>query len=230
MAKHIGIAAVSAPGAALCYETICREAPALMGRHAHPEITMHAFSFADHARLIEADDWGAVADLMLGSAEKLARAGADFAICPDNTAHKSMARVLPRSPIPWLHIAEAVTDEARHSDFRRLGILGTRPLMESEIYPAAAERYGISCEIPEPGDRERINAIIFDQLVNGLFPEESRLYFNEVAARLKQRGCDAAVLGCTEIPLLVRPDDFPLPALDSTRLLAKAALNRALEA
>jgi aspartate racemase len=230
MAKHIGIAAVSAPGAALCYETICREAPARMGRHAHPEITMHAFSFAEHVRLMGGDDWEAVAELMLGSAEKLAGAGADFAVCPDNTAHKPMGLVRTRSPIPWLHIAEVVADEARRGGFRRLGILGTRHLMESEVYTEAAASYGISCDIPEPVDRERINDIIFEQLVNGLFPEESRLYFNDVIARLKQRGCDAAVLGCTEIPLIVRPDDVQLPTLDSTRLLAKAALNYALEA
>ena len=228
MAQHIGIVACSAEGAALCYRTICLEAFPLMGEHDHPQITMNSIPMAEHMRHIERDDWEGVAELLLASAEKVAAAGAAFAICPDNTCHQAFPYLLPRSPIPWLHIAEVVTDEAHRHGFRRLGILGTKYLMESRVYPEAAAKREVECEIPEGGDRERINTIIFKELVNGRFPEESRLYFNEVMEKLKGRGCDAAVLGCTEIPLIVRPDDAPLPTLDSTRLLAKAALHRAL--
>ena len=228
MAQHIGIVACSAEGAALCYRTICLEAFPLMGEHDHPQITMNSIPMAEHMRHIARDDWEGVAELLLASAEKLAGAGAAFAICPDNTCHQAFPYLLHRSPIPWLHIAEVVTDEARRRGFRRLGILGTKYLMESRVYTEAAAKRAVECEIPEAGDRERINTIIFKQLVNGRFPEESRLYFNEVMEKLKGRGCDAAVLGCTEIPLIVRPDDAPLPTLDSTRLLAKAALHRAL--
>lgn len=228
MAQHIGIVACSAEGAALCYRTICLEALPLMGEHRHPQITMNSIPMAEHMPYIKRDDWAGVAELMLASAETVARAGADFAICPDNTCHQAFEYLLPKSPIPWLHIGEVVTDEAQRRGFRRLGILGTKYLMESPVYPTAAARHAIACEIPEPSDRERINTIIFEQLVNAIFPEESRLYFNEVMESLQRRGCDAAVLGCTEIPLIVRPDDAPLPTLDSTRLLAKAALHRAL--
>ena len=228
MAQHIGIVACSAEGAALCYRTICLEAFPLMGEHDHPQITMNSIPMAEHMRHIARDDWEGVAELLLASAEKLAVAGAAFAICPDNTCHQAFPYLLHRSPIPWLHIAEVVTDEARRRGFRRLGILGTKYLMESRVYPEAAAKRDVECEIPEAGDRERINTIIFKELVQGRFPEESRLYFNEVMEKLKGRGCDAAVLGCTEIPLIVRPDDAPLPTLDSTRLLAKAALHRAL--
>jgi aspartate racemase len=228
MAHHIGIVACSAEGAALCYRTICLEAFPLMGEHNHPQITMNSIPMAEHMRHITRDDWAGVAELLLASAEKVAGAGAAFAICPDNTCHQAFEYLLPRSPIPWLHIAEVVTDEACRRGFRRLGIMGTKYLMESRVYPGAAAKRDVECEIPEAGDRERINTIIFKELVNGRFPEESRLYFNEVMEKLKGRGCDAAVLGCTEIPLIVRPDDAPLPTLDSTRLLAKAALHRAL--
>ena len=228
MAQHIGIVACSAEGAALCYRTICLEAFPLMGEHDHPQITMNSIPMAEHMRHIARDDWEGVAELLLASAERVAAAGAAFAICPDNTCHQAFPYLLPKSPIPWLHIAEVVTDEARRRGFRRLGILGTKYLMESRVYPEAAAKRDVECEIPEAGDRERINTIIFKELVNGRFPEESRLYFNEVMEKLKGRGCDAAVLGCTEIPLIVRPDDAPLPTLDSTRLLAKAALHRAL--
>ena len=228
MTQHIGIVACSAEGAALCYRTICLEALPLMGEHNHPQITMHSIPMAEYMPHLERDDWAGVAELMRVSAEKVAGAGADFAICPDNTCHQAFEFLLPKSPIPWLHIAEVVSDEAQRLGFRRLGVLGTKYLMESPVYPTAAATHGIDCVIPEPGDRERINTIIFKELVNAIFTEESRLYFNEVMEALKHRGCDAAVLGCTEIPLIVRPDDAPLPTLDSTRLLAKAALRRAI--
>ena len=184
---------------------------------------------AEHMPHIRANDWEAVAMLLAASAHKLAKAGADFAICPDNTYHQAFKYLIPQSPIPWLHIAGAVAEEANRLGYVRLGILGTKYLMEGGVYPEALEEFRIESEIPEEADRERINEIIFKELVNGVFPETSRLYFNEVAEKLKTRGCDAVVLGCTEIPLIVRPDDTPLPTLDSTRLLARAALKRALE-
>jgi len=228
MTKHIGIVAGSAEGAALCYRTICLEAPALMGEHNHPEITMNSVPLAEHMRYIRADDWAALADILAGSAHKVAQAGATFAICPDNTYHRAFKYLLPKSPIPWIHIASAVAQEAHSSNYKRLGILGTKYLMEGEVYPEALDEFSIATEIPDQEDRERINDIIFKELVNGLFPERSRLYFNEVTEKLKTRGCDAVVLACTEIPLIVRPEDSPLPTLDSTRLLARAAIRRAL--
>lgn len=217
----------SAEGAALCYRTICLEAPAIMGEHNHPEITMNSMPMAEYMPHIRANDWEAVARLMAASAHKVAQAGADFAICPDNTYHQAFEYLIPQSPIPWLHIASAVAEEAHRLGYVRLGILGTKYLMEGPVYPGALEEFRIERQIPDEADREKINGIIFNELVNGIFPEASRLYLNEVADKLKARGCDAVVLGCTEIPLIVRPDDTPLPTLDSTRLLARAALRRA---
>jgi aspartate racemase len=229
MTQHIGIVAGSAEGAALCYRTICMEALAVMGEHNHPEITMNSVPLAEHMRHIRANDWEALAETLVASARKVARAGAAFAICPDNTYHQAFEYVIPRSPIPWLHIAGAVAEEAHRLGYVRLGILGTKYLMEGPVYPEALEEFRIESQIPDEAERDRINEIIFKELVNGIFPEASRLYFNEVAGTLKARGCDAVVLGCTEIPLIVRPDDTPLPTLDSTRLLARAALRKALE-
>ena len=227
--QHIGIVAGSAEGAALCYRTICLEAPAIMGEHNHPEITMNSVPLAEHMRYVRANDWKALAEALATSARKVAQAGADFAICPDNTYHQAFEYLIPQSPIPWLHIAKAVAEEAHRSGYVRLGILGTKYLMEGPVYPEALKEFRIASETPDAADRDRINEIIFKELVNGVFPETSRLYFNEVTDKLKERGCDAVVLGCTEIPLIVRPDDTPLPTLDSTRLLARAALRRALE-
>jgi len=228
MAKHIGIVACSAEGAALCYRTICSEAPEFMGEHWHPEITMHTHPLSEYMEYFRKGDWEGVGRLMLSSAQKVAKVGAEFAICPDNTIHQAFEFVSSRSPIPWLHIAETVAREAERRRFARLGILGTRYLMTGPVYPEALEKVGISFSIPEEDDRERIDQMIFKELVNGLFLEESRHYLNEVIQKLKEQGCDAVVLGCTELPLIVDPDDCPLSTLDSTRLLARAALFEAL--
>jgi aspartate racemase len=228
MAKHIGIVACSAEGAALCYRTLCAEAPAFMGEHLHPEVSLHTHALGEYMVPIRSGDWHAVAELMLSSARKLAQIGAELAICPDNTIHQAFDLVAANSPIPWLHIAEAVALEARQRGFKSLGILGTKYLMTGPVYPEVLRKSGIVCEIPAEHDRELINTIIFKELVNGHFEEQSRKYFNGVIGKLRDRGCDAVVLGCTEIPLLVDPADCPLPTLDSTRLLARAALRESL--
>ncbi len=228
MAKHVGIVACSAEGAALCYRTLCGEAPAIMGEHMHPEVSMHTYPLGDYMPHIRSGDWRGVADLMISSAVKLADIGASFAICPDNTIHQAFDIVMKDSPIPWLHIADAVGEEAELQGFRTLAVMGTKYLMTGPVYPAILRRYDITCRIPDPDERERIDGIIFTELVNGIFTDRSRLYFNAVIQRMKDLGCDAVVLGCTEIPLLIDPDDCPLPVLDSTRLLARAALQEAV--
>ena len=228
MSKHIGIVACSAEGAALCYRTICSEAPALMGEHMHPEVSMHTHPLAEYMVHIRTGEWEKVAALMLSSAQKLSQIGADFAICPDNTIHEAFDFVKKSSPIPWLHIAETVANRAREEGYQQLAILGTKYLMTGPVYPLTLQKSEITSQIPDESDRERIDAVIFNELVNGTFTDDSRRYFNKVIEKLKNRGCDAVVLGCTEIPLLVDPDDCPLPVLDSTRLLSRAALKEAL--
>lgn len=229
MPQHIGIVACSAEGAALCYRTICAEGAALLGPHAHPEVSMHTPSLADYVVCLDRGDLEGVGELMLASAEKLARIGADFLICPDNTIHQALPHVLPRSPLPWLHIAEVVADEAVARGFRRLGITGTRWLVESEVYPEKLEARGLQYVRPNAAEREEINRIIMDELVCGIFRPEAVACFQQVIARMKEEGADAVVLGCTEIPLIVNDENAPLPTLDSTRLLARAALRRAIE-
>jgi aspartate racemase len=226
---HIGIVACSTEGAALCYRTISLEGAQQMVRHDHPEVSLHSFSLARYMISIGAGDWAGVAEMMLASAEKLAKAGADFLICPDNTIHQAFDLVEHRSPRPWLHIAREVAAEARRREYRRLGILGTKYLMEGPVYPEALKLVGIEHRIPNGEQRDRINRIIFDELVNGTILSQSRTTFVDVMRELRNEGCDAVVLGCTEIPLLVIPESSPLPTLDSTRLLAKAAVRKALE-
>ena len=226
---HIGIVACSTEGAALCYRSISLEGARMIGRHDHPEVSLHSFSLAEYMKFIDANDWAGVAELMLGSAEKLAKAGADFLICPDNTIHQAFDLVEHRSPRPWLHIAREVAAEAKRRGHRRLAVLGTRYLMEGPVYREALKAAGIEYRVPAAEQRERINHIIFDELVNGQVLPRSLAYHIEVIRELKDEGCDAVVLGCTEIPLLVMPEDSPLPPLDSTRLLARAAVRKAVE-
>jgi aspartate racemase len=226
---HIGIVACSTEGAALCYRTISLEGARMIGRHDHPEVSLHSSSLAEYMKCIDANDWAGVAELMLGSAEKLAKAGADFLICPDNTIHQAFDLVEHRSPRPWLHIAREVAAEAKQRGHRRLAVLGTRYLMEGPVYREALKAAGIEHRVPVAEQRERINQIIFDELVNGQVLPRSLAYHIEVIRELKDEGCDAVVLGCTEIPLLVMPEDSPLPPLDSTRLLARAAVRKAVE-
>lgn len=228
MKKHIGIVACSAEGAALCYRTVCAEAPRLMGEHMHPEITMHTHCLGEYMVHIRANDYEKVGDLMLSSARKVAGCGADFAVCPDNTIHQAFECVAERSPIPWLHIGDEVAREAKSRGFKRLAVLGTKYLMTGPVYPAACERAGIEWAIPDAAEREAIDERIFKELVNAVFTDECRAFFNGVIEKMKARGCDAVALSCTEIPLIVEPVESPLPTLDSTRLLARAAIREAL--
>jgi aspartate racemase len=226
---HIGIVACSAEGAALCYRTICAEAPALMGPHMHPEISMHTHALGEYMAAIERNDWDGVAELMLDSAHKLQSCGADFLLSPDNTVHQAFAKVAEASLVPWLNIAEEVAGSARQHGFLRLAITGTKYTMEGPVYPEVLARHGIEYRIPSPLDRARIDQIIFSELVNGVLRSDSLGAISGVISRLKAEGCDAVVLGCTELPLLIGNESSPLPVLDSTRLLARAALRRATE-
>jgi len=228
MAAHVGIVACSAEGASLCYRTICVEGAEFMGPHAHPEVSMHTHALGDYMQCIYRGDWQGVAGLMLSSARKLASIGAEFLICPDNTIHQALRYVEPHSPLPWLHIAEVVASEAVRRGFKRIGITGTRWLVQSEVYPEKLAAHGLEYARPTETDREEINRIIMEELVYGVFRPQAVAAFQRVIERMKTDGCDAVVLGCTEIPLIIKDANSPLPTLDSTRLLARAALRRAV--
>jgi aspartate racemase len=227
LTQHIGIVACSAEGASLCYRTICVEGAKVMGAHAHPEVSMHTYSLAQYMEPVYRGDWEGVGELMLSSANKLAKIGTNFLICPDNTVHQALRFVLPRSPLPWLHIAEVVAAQAVHIGYRRIGLTGTRWLVESEVYPEKLSARGLEYVRPSAEQRAEINRIIMDELVYGTFKPEAVAYFQQVIGGLRKEGCDAVVLGCTEIPLIMNDTNSPLPTLDSTRLLARAALQRA---
>jgi aspartate racemase len=227
---HIGIVGVSAEGAALCYRTICVDGSAYFGPGAHPEVSMHTLSFADYRRLSEREDWQGTADLLLTSANKLASIGASFLICPANTPHLAFRYLESRSPLPWLHIVDVVADEALRRGFHRIGILGTRYTMQSSLYTDRFAPHGLEAISPNDQECATINRFIYDELVRGVCTPEAVSYHQRAIARMKEEGCDAVVLGCTEIPLIINDDNSPLPTLDSTRLLARAALRKVANA
>jgi len=229
VAKHIGIVACSAEGAALCYRTICAEGSRRLGPHGHPEVSLHTHSLADYVACLDRGDIPGVGKLMLSSAMKLQAAGAEFLICPDNTIHQAMGYVMARSPLPWLHIVDIVAAAAAAEGYRRLGLLGTRWLTDGDVYPATLQAHGIACVRPDLAERQCVDEIIMTELVFGVVAPASTAVVERVIARLKdQEGCDAVALACTELPLIISDANSPLPTLDSTRLLARAALAHAL--
>jgi aspartate racemase len=229
MPRHVGIVGCSAEGAALCYRTLCTEAAQLLGAHRHPEVSLHTPSLHLYVERLDAGDVQGVADLMLASAEKLARAGAELLICPDNTIHQAWTLVQRRTPLPWLHIADEVAREALRRGFRKLGITGTHWLVQSEVYPERLRAHGLEFARPAEAERIEVGRMIMDELVCGIQRPQQVEYLAGVIEGLKRQGCDAVVLGCTELPLILDDSNSPLPTLDSTRLLARAALRWAVE-
>jgi aspartate racemase len=228
-AKHIGVVACSAEGAALCFREIAAYSQNLMGEHLHPHVTLSCIAMGEWLPAFNRGDYEGVAGFMLRETEIVAKAGAQLAICPDNSAHLAFQYVAAKSPIPWLHIAEEVAKAAVHRGYRHAALLGTRFTMSGPVYPGMFEKYSLKVSSPAAADQKIVDDIIFEELVKGIFTEDSRLRYNGVIDRMKALGCDSVILGCTEIPLLVRQDDCPLPALDSTRLLARAAVDAALQ-
>jgi aspartate racemase len=226
--KHLGILAHSAEGAALCFRAFCQEGFHRLGPHEHPDVTLDCIALARSMPAWEEGDHSSIRATLSLSVQRLARAGADFFVCPDNTAHMALEAPGEELALAGLHIAEVVADRAARDGRTRVGVLGTRYLMDGPVYPRAFARRGIAAEVPAAGDRHILNKIIFEELVNGVFTASSLRKYVRVIELLAARGCDAVALVCTEIPLLVTPDAAPLPTLDSTRLLARAAFEVAV--
>jgi aspartate racemase len=226
--RHLGILAHSMEGAALCLRAFARQGFAELGPHEHPDVTLDAIALARSMPAWDSGDYAAVRPILATSLDRLAAAGAQFFACPDNTAHLALELPGPELPLPGLHIASVVAEQAARDGRRRVGVLGTRYLMDAPLYPRALAERGIEAALPDADDRAIVNRIIFDELVNGVFREDARQRYVRIIDGLAARGCDAVALVCTEIPLLVGPKDAPLPTLDSTRLLARAAFDVAV--
>jgi aspartate racemase len=226
--KHLGILAHSIEGAALCLRAFCQEGFRELGPHQHPDVTLDCIALARSMPAWDAGDYPPIRATLAESVARLARSGADFFVCPDNTAHIALEEKDDDLALPGLHIGEVVAERAALGAYRCVGVLGTRFTMDGPVYPRALAARGIAAEVPAAEERRVVDEIIFEELVNGVFSDASRQVYVEVIERLRARGCDAVALVCTEIPLLVPPDASPLPTLDSTRLLARAAFEVAV--
>jgi len=227
--KHIGIIGCSSEGAALCYKAICSESPRILGPYAHPEVSMHTFSLSKYMEYIETNDLLGMAGLLLASANKLKQMGVDFLISPDNPTHQAFDYAKKDCQLPWLHIGEVVVGYANARKFKTLGILGTKWLIDSNVYPDKLKNAKLDWILPSKEDKIEMSRIIMDELVYGVLNHSSIVFFQEVIERLKFEGCDAIILGCTEISLIVDDKNSSLPTLDSTRLLATKAIELATD-
>ena len=225
--KHLGILATTPEGAALCFRVFCQQGAGALGPHEHPDVTLDCIALARSLPAWDRGDLNAVRATLSVSVDRLARAGSDFFACPDNTAHLALEQPGPSLALPGLHIAEVVAEQAARDGHRRVGLLGTKFTMDGPVYPRALAARGIATELRAPEDRVVLHEIILGELVNGVFTDGARQAYSLIIDRLAARGCDAVGLVCTEIPLLAPPDAAPLPVLDSTRLLARAAFDAA---
>lgn len=226
--KTIGIVAHSFEGAALCFITACREGVARLGPHMHPRMVMSVVPLALSMPGYETDDHAAVAEFLTEGVQKVADAGADFYICPDNTAHIVLEKIASELPLPGLHIADVVCHELTQHGSKNVGLLGTRWTMTGPVYESALSKRGMERLIPDDTTREVLNTAIFDELCLGIFNQTTTDVFVGAIDELKSRGADSVILGCTEIPLIVTAANSPLPVFDSTRLLAKYAVLEAI--
>jgi aspartate racemase len=223
--KHLGILAHSTEGAALCFLEFCQEGVRRLGSHVYPDMTLDYIAFGHSLPAWDAGDYAAVRATLATSVQRLASAGADFFVCPDNTAHIALEQPGADLALPGLHIADELAHLAARAGYRQVGVLGTRYLMNGPVYPRALGSRGITTVVPVGTDREVIDEIIFAELVNGVVTDQSRRDYVRIIEQLAARGCDAVALACTEISLLVTPDVAPLPTLDSTRILAHSAFD-----
>jgi len=223
--RHLGILATTPEGAALCFRAFCQDGFAELGPHDHPDVTLDCIALARSLPAWQARDYTTVRATLSVSLRRLAAAGADFFACPDNTAHLALEQPGPPLPLPGLHIAGEVAGQAARDGRQRVGMLGTGHTMTGPVYPQALAARQIATEIPSEHDRDILDEIIIGELLNGVFTAAARQECARIIERLAARGCDAVALACTEIPLLLPSAACPLPALDSTRLLARAAFD-----
>lgn len=226
--KHIGILAHSADGAALCFLEMIRKSAHLLSEHQHPEITLSILPMRDALVFYSSSDLFGVNATLIRSARRLAAAECDFFVCPDNTAHLALDAASEPFPLPGLHICRIVAKRGMADGHRRVGLLGTLWTMEGAAYARALAAAGLELRTPSTVDMLTVNRIIIDELCQGVISQSSKAHLLRIIAGFAEAACDAVVLGCTELPLLISTEESPLPILDSTRLLAQEAVRVAL--
>ena len=196
---------------------------------ASAQLVLWSFDFAEIAALQAAGNWAALDALMVDAARRLEAAGAQGLVICTNTMHKCAPAIEAATPLPLLHIADPTATALKAAGHRNIGLLGTAFTMEQPFYKnRLAEKHGLTVLVPEAEDRALVHRVIYEELVAGRIEPASRAAYRAVVERLAARGATAIVLGCTEIMLLLGPEDSPVPLYDTTRLHAEAAVAFAL--
>ena len=209
----------------MCIRTICTEGPKLSGAsHNHPEVSLHIIPLAHYMRHLDKGEHHQIADLMLKSAEKLASIGAQMLISPDSSVHAAMPFVLPKSPLPWLSVSEVVAEAALIAGYKKLGLLGTNWVIDSGVYQQTLAAYQMECLTPPSSTTEAIDDIMVSEMFQGVHKIESFRFLQAAAQELRKQGCDAIILGTSEMSLMLTTENLGLPVLSPAKLLAQEAL------
>jgi aspartate racemase len=231
MSKRIGILGGMTPESTITYyQHIVRTYQQRFGTHAFPAIVIYSVSFQQLEDWMEAGEWDEVARVLADGLRRLAAAGADFAVIATNTMHLLFDRLERESPVPLISIVDATARAIGRAGLRTVGLLGTRFAMEKPFYADGLARHGIRTIVPDREEREDIHRVIMRELSFGDLRESSRRRYVEIIENLVRQGAEGAVLGCTEIPLLIKAGDAPVPVFDTAVLHAEEALARALGA
>lgn len=228
--KMIGmIGGMSWESSAEYYRLVNRDVRGRLGPTASARCLLWSFDFSEIERLQNAGDWDALTAMMIDAARKLEAGGAELLIICTNTMHLMADAVQAAVSVPLLHIADVAADRLHAAGVERAGLLGTAFTMEKDFYrDRLGARHGLSVVVPGAEDRAVAHRIIYDELVAGVVTEASRDAYRAIIARLVDAGAEAIILGCTEIMLLVQPEDSPVPLFDTTTLHAAAAVELAL--
>lgn len=227
--KRIGIlGGMTAESTVTYYLHIVRRYQQVFGDHGYPEILIDSLSFQQLEDWMEAGEWDRIVPVLGGGLERLAASGADFVVIATNTMHLLIDQLRKASPLPIVSIVDATSEAVTRAGLRTVGLLGTRFTMEKPFYAEGLASHGIATLVPDKDEREAIHDVIMRELSRGVLAEKSRRAYLEVIDRLVQRGAQGVVLGCTEIPLLVRPEHTPVPLFDTATIHAEAALEIAV--
>ena len=230
MVKYIGILGGMSPESTVTYyQHITRSYQDRFEDYGFPRIIIVSVSFQKYVDWMTAGNWEAIANGLITGVETLARGGADFGIIAANTMHKVFDQVREKSPLPLISIIDATAEKIKEKGLKKVGLLGTRFTMSEPFFKAGLDASGIKTIVPDPGDQEIINNIAFQELGKNIIKNESKQRIVAISQKLKDRGAQGIVLGCTELPMLIGNSDCDIPLLNTTTIHADNALAFALE-
>ena len=227
--KTIGlIGGMSWESSAEYYRIINEEVHRRLGGVHSARVVLYSFDFAEIEELQHRGEWEKLTKIMIDAAKKLVNAGAEILLICTNTMHKMFDQVQENVEVPMIHIADATAEEIKGKGLSKVGLLGTKFTMEQDFYKKIFEKHGIETIIPLEEEREIIHRIIYNELVVGIIRDESRNQYLKIIENLKSRGAEGVVLGCTEIPLLIKQEHVDIPVFDTTRIHALKAVDFAI--